>query len=101
MFAALIAQILLASRGIELAGVWRDLFSARGLQLRSAGAWWLMAASAFVIGAAVAGRLEPPAAAVGAVSLLALARRRGRSCSRSPMWDIPPRSMPAQALPCM
>ena len=58
MFAALIAQILLASRGIELAGVWRDLLSARGLQLRSAGAWWLMAASAFVFGAAVAGALS-------------------------------------------
>jgi hypothetical protein len=58
MFAALVAQILLARRGIELAGVWRDLFSARGLQLRSAGVWWLMAAAAFLIGAAVAGVLS-------------------------------------------
>src|SRR5688572_19115240 len=58
MFAAVITQILLARRGIELAGVWRDLLTARGLQLRSAGAWWLMAASAFVFGAAVAGALS-------------------------------------------
>ncbi len=58
MFAAVITQVLLARRGIELAGVWRDLLSARGLQLRSAGAWWLMAASAFVIGAVVAGVLS-------------------------------------------
>jgi hypothetical protein len=57
MFAALVAQVLLARYGIELAGVWRDLLSPRGLQLRSAGAWWLMAASAFLVGAAVAGAL--------------------------------------------
>lgn len=57
MFAALVAQIVLASRGVELSGVWRDLLSARGLQLRSAGAWWLMAASAFLVGAVVAGLL--------------------------------------------
>jgi hypothetical protein len=58
LFAPLIAQILLARRGIELASVGRDLLSARGPQLRSAGAWWLMAASAFVIGAAIAGALS-------------------------------------------
>src|SRR5262245_43492324 len=55
ILAAMVAQILLARRGIELAGVGRDLISARGLQLRAAGAWWIMAASALLAGAAVAG----------------------------------------------
>lgn len=53
VLAAMVAQILLARRGIELAGVWRDLIASRGLQLRSAGAWWIMAASALLAGAAV------------------------------------------------
>lgn len=55
VLAAMAAQILLARRGIELAGVWRDLISPRGIQLRSAGAWWIMAAAALLAGAAVAG----------------------------------------------
>jgi hypothetical protein len=54
MLAAIVTQVLLARRGIELAGVWRDLFAARGLQLRAAGAWWAMVASAFIAGATVA-----------------------------------------------
>jgi len=58
VLAAMVAQILLARRGIELAGVWRDLVSARGLHLRAAGAWWIMAASAFLVGAAAAGALS-------------------------------------------
>ena len=63
VLAAMVAQILLARRGIELSGVWRDLVSARGLQLRAAGAWWTMAASAFLVGAGVAAalsRFAPP-----------------------------------------
>jgi hypothetical protein len=58
VLAAIAAQIVLAQRGIELAGVWRDLLSARGLQLRAAGAWWMVAASAFLAGAAVAAALS-------------------------------------------
>lgn len=58
VLAAIAAQIVLAQRGIELAGIWRELLSARGLQLRAAGAWWMMAASAFLIGAAVAAILS-------------------------------------------
>jgi hypothetical protein len=58
VLAAIAAQIVLARRGIELAGVWRELLSARGLQLRAAGAWWMMAGSALVVGAAVAAALS-------------------------------------------
>ena len=37
---------------------WRELIAARGLQLRAAGAWWSMAASALLAGAAVAAALS-------------------------------------------
>jgi hypothetical protein len=58
VMAAMVAQVLLARRGIELANVWRDLVSSRGLHLRGAGAWWVMAASGFLVGAAVAGAIS-------------------------------------------
>ncbi|MCC6888545.1 MAG: hypothetical protein IT536_08435 [Hyphomicrobiales bacterium] len=58
VLAAIAAQIVLARRGIELAGVWRELLSARGLQLRAAAAWWMMAASAFLAGLVVAALLS-------------------------------------------
>jgi hypothetical protein len=58
VLAAMVTQILLAQRGIDLAAVWHALVSARGLQLRAAGAWWMMAASGFIVGAVVAGVLS-------------------------------------------
>ena len=58
VLAAMAALIMLSRTGIELAGVWRELLAAKGLQLRAAGAWWLMAASAFLVGAAVTGALS-------------------------------------------
>src|SRR5688572_6336163 len=58
VLAAMAALIVLSRGGIELAGVWREILSAKGLQLRAAGAWWLMAASAFLVGAAVTGALS-------------------------------------------
>ena len=58
VLAAIAAQIVLAQRGIELAGVWREVVAARGFHLRAAGAWWMMAASALLVGAAVAGALS-------------------------------------------
>ena len=58
VLAAMAALIMLSGAGIELAGVWRELLAAKGLQLRAAGAWWLMAASAFLVGAAVTGALS-------------------------------------------
>jgi hypothetical protein len=57
VLAAIAAQIVLAQRGIELAGVWRDIAS-RGFHLRAAGAWWMMAGSALLVGAAVAAALS-------------------------------------------
>jgi hypothetical protein len=60
---ALAVQISLSRMGIELAGVWRALFSTQALQLRSAGAWWLIAGSAFLAGAVTAwilARFPPP-----------------------------------------
>jgi hypothetical protein len=54
VLAAMVAQILLSRRGIDLAAVWRDLIATRGLHLRAAGAWWIMAASALLVGAVVA-----------------------------------------------
>jgi hypothetical protein len=58
VLAAIAAQIVLAQRGIELAGVWREFLSARGVHLRAAGAWWIMAATALLAGALVAGALS-------------------------------------------
>lgn len=57
VLAAIAAQIVLAQRGIELAGVWREI-STRGFHLRAAGAWWMMAGSALLVGAAVAAALS-------------------------------------------
>jgi hypothetical protein len=59
IFTAIVVQILLSRYyGIELAGAWRNLLSAQTLQLRSAGTWWLMAGSAFLMSAVVAGALS-------------------------------------------
>ncbi len=49
---AIVVEILLSHAGIKL------LFSAQGLQVRSAGAWWLMAGSAFLTGAGVVAALS-------------------------------------------
>lgn len=58
VLAAMAVQIMLSRNGIELAAVWRNLSSARSLQLRSAGAWWLMAGSAFLTSAVIVGALS-------------------------------------------
>jgi hypothetical protein len=58
VLAAMAALIVLSRGGVELAGIWRELVTSKGLQLRAAGAWWLMAASAFLVGAAVTGALS-------------------------------------------
>jgi hypothetical protein len=55
--AAMIVQMLLSRAGIELAAAWNSLFS-RVPQVRSAGIWWVMVGSAFLISAAVAGILS-------------------------------------------
>src|SRR5712671_3974234 len=58
VLAAMAVQILMSGAGIELSNVWRSLFSAQGLQLQSAGAWWLMAGSAFLASAVVVASLS-------------------------------------------
>jgi hypothetical protein len=57
VLAAIAAQIVLAQRGIELAGMWREI-GGRGFHLRAAGAWWMMPGAALLVGAAVAGALS-------------------------------------------
>src|SRR5436190_1423625 len=51
VLAAIVVQILLSRAGFELAGAWRDLVSPQALQLRAAGAWWVIASAAFLAGA--------------------------------------------------
>ena len=58
VLAAMAVQILLGRAGVELASVWNNLFSSNAPQLRSAGTWWLMVGSAFLVSAAVAGALS-------------------------------------------
>ena len=58
VLAAIAVQILMSHAGIELSNVWRSLFSAQGLQLQSASAWWLMAGSAFLASAVVVASLS-------------------------------------------
>src|SRR5262249_61666182 len=56
-------QIMLGRAGIELADTWRTVMSTQALQLRSAGPWWLIIGSAFLvsaIGAAALSRLPLP-----------------------------------------
>ena len=57
VLAAIAAQIVLAQRGIELAGMWRDI-AGKGFHLRAAGAWWMMPGTALLVGAAVAAALS-------------------------------------------
>jgi hypothetical protein len=58
LIAAMVVETLLSHSGIALAEVWRDLLSANSLQKRSAGAWWLVAGSAFLVGALTGGALS-------------------------------------------
>jgi hypothetical protein len=58
VLAAMTVQILLSRAGVELASVWDNLFANNAPQLRSAGTWWLMVGSAFLVSAAVAGALS-------------------------------------------
>jgi hypothetical protein len=58
ILAAIAVEIALAHSGVELAGAWHTLLTPQALQIRSAGAWWLMAGAAFLTGAIVAGALS-------------------------------------------
>jgi hypothetical protein len=56
--AAMVVQILMARTGVELSGIWRNLLTAQALQLRSAGAWWLMEGAAFLTSAVIVAALS-------------------------------------------
>jgi hypothetical protein len=58
VLAATAVQILLGRSGIELVDLWRNILSAQALQIRSAGAWWLMVGSAFLVSAVVGAALS-------------------------------------------
>lgn len=58
VLAAMAVQIQLSRAGVELASVWNNLFANNAPQLRSAGTWWLLAGSAFLVSAAVGGALS-------------------------------------------
>jgi|SRR5262245_15786693 len=53
VLAAMAVQIMLSRSGIELVDIWRNILSAQALQMRSAGAWWLMLGSSFLVSAVV------------------------------------------------
>lgn len=60
---ALAVQMQLSRMGLDVAGLWQNLFSPKALQLRTAGPWWAIAGSAFIAGgivAAVLSRFPPP-----------------------------------------
>jgi hypothetical protein len=51
---SLVIQIVLARFGIELAGVWRNIFTSSAAQFRSAIAWWTIAGASLLGGFVVA-----------------------------------------------
>jgi hypothetical protein len=58
VLAAMALQIYLDRAGFDLVGLWHNLFSAKALQLRTAGPWWGSAGIAFLVGGAVAAVLS-------------------------------------------
>jgi hypothetical protein len=58
VLAALVVQIQLSRTGLDVVGLWQNLFSTKALQLRTAGPWWAIAGSAFIASGAVAAALS-------------------------------------------
>jgi hypothetical protein len=58
VLAAIAVQIILSRSGIELVDIWRNILSAQALQMRSAGAWWLMVGASFLVSAVVVAALS-------------------------------------------
>src|SRR5262249_56199553 len=48
VLAAIAAEILMRSTGVEIADTWRSVASTQGLEIRSVSAFWLMDGSSFV-----------------------------------------------------
>ena len=57
IFVTLAAQVLLNNRGMQIGTIWQDVASGNPLNARAALVWWVVAGSALVVGAAVAGLL--------------------------------------------
>jgi hypothetical protein len=58
VLAALALQIYLNRAGFDLVGLWGNVFSAKALQLRTAGPWWATAGLAFLVSGATAAVLS-------------------------------------------
>src|SRR5438552_9939580 len=58
VLAAIAAQIQLNRAGFDLIGLWQNLLSMRAMQLRTAGPWWAIAGSAFIVGGMTAAALS-------------------------------------------
>jgi hypothetical protein len=60
---ALVVQILLTRTGLDVVNLLQNLLSAKGLPLRTAAPWWVIALSAFfasAVAAALLSRFPPP-----------------------------------------
>ena len=57
IFVTLAAQVLLNNRGMQIGAVWQNIANGEALNLRAALVWWMIAGSALVAGAVVAGVL--------------------------------------------
>jgi len=58
VIAAIAVQIQLSRAGFDLIGLWQNLFSARMMQLRTAGPWWAIAGFAFIVSGITAAALS-------------------------------------------
>lgn len=57
VFLTLAIQVLLGNAGMQISAVWQNAASGGALNLRAALVWWVIAGSALIAGAAVAGIL--------------------------------------------
>jgi hypothetical protein len=58
ILAAIAMQIQLSRAGFDLVSLWQNLFSARAMELRTAGPWWAIAGFAFVVSGITAAALS-------------------------------------------
>jgi hypothetical protein len=58
VLAAIAVQLQLNRSGFDLIGLWKNLSSARAMQLRTAGPWWAIAGLAFIVGGITAAALS-------------------------------------------
>ena len=58
LLAAIAVQIQLNRAGFDFVSLWQNLFSSGAMQLRTAGPWWAIAGTAFVVSGVVAAALS-------------------------------------------